>query len=156
MTPAEARRLAARAKRARFEDLFAQQVAAARLAPPLRQYAFAKALGRRWDADFAWPDLKLLAEVDGGIWRRGGGAHSHPTNILRDMAKQNDAVLLGWRVLRFTTDEVTSGYALALLRRVMDPRETVPRAPTRSPRVRRLTSRGLRARAALVRRDEHG
>jgi very-short-patch-repair endonuclease len=146
----DARKLAARLRREAFEQLFAQQLTAARVAPAIPQYKFALALGRKWTADFAWPDLKLLLEVDGGVWRRGGGAHSHPSNILRDMEKQNDAALLGWRVLRFTTGEIKSGHALLFLERVMDPRGTVPMAAARIPRVSRLTSRGLRARAVLV------
>ena len=153
MTPAEAKKLAARLKREEFERLFAQQLAAARIAPAIPQYRFAMALGRKWTADFAWPDLKLLLEVDGGIFRRGGGAHSHPTSIIRDMAKQNDATLLGWRVLRFTTDEIKSGHALRFLECVMDPRGTVPLAAARTPRVSRLTSRGLRARAVFAHED---
>lgn len=150
MSPDSARKLAARAKREQFERMFAQQFAALRLAAPLPQFKFAKALGREWTADFAWPDLKLLLEVDGGVWRRGGGAHSHPSNILRDMEKQNDATLLGWRVLRFSTDEVKSGHAVRFVERVMDSRGTVPSVSALPPVVPRLPLRGLRARAVLA------
>lgn len=61
---------------------------------------------RRWRFDYAWPDKLTAVEIDGGIWRKGGGAHSRPSNILRDMEKINAAVLLGWRVLRFTPDRL--------------------------------------------------
>jgi len=55
---------------------------------------------RRWRFDYAWPDHKLALEVEGGIWRKGGGAHSHPLNIERDCEKYSEAALLGWRILR--------------------------------------------------------
>ena len=141
MNLTEARRLAAKAKREQFERLFAHQCAAVRIAAPIPQYPFARELGRKWVADFAWPDLKLLVEVDGGIWRSGGGAHSRPSAILRDMAKHNDATLLGWRVLRFSTDEVKSGHALRFVERVMDPRGTVPTGGARNLPVSRRSPR---------------
>ena len=124
MTPAEAKKLAAKAKRERFENLFAIQLQGAGLPAYVRQYRFAQSLGRQWSSDFAWPTLKLLCEVDGGVWRQGGGAHSHPTNIVRDMEKQNDAALLGFLVLRFTTDQIKNGQALTFLARVMASRGT--------------------------------
>lgn len=56
---------------------------------------------RHWRFDYALPVSLIAIEIEGGIWRAGGGAHSHPTAILRDMAKYNAATLLGWRVLRY-------------------------------------------------------
>jgi len=55
---------------------------------------------RRWQFDFCYLDLKLAFEVEGGILRRGGGAHSSGLAILRDIEKYNAATLLGWRVFR--------------------------------------------------------
>lgn len=65
-----------------------------------RQFHFA--LGRKYSADFAWPDKKLLVEIEGGIWKPGGGAHSHPLGIERDIEKYNLATAEGWRVIRVT------------------------------------------------------
>ena len=141
MNLTEARRLAAKAKREQFERLFAHQCAVVGIAAPIPQYQFARELGRFWTADFAWPDLKLLVEVDGGIWRSGGGAHSRPSAILRDMAKHNDATLLGWRVLRFSTDEVKSGHALRFVERMMVSRETIPTGGARVLPVSRRSPR---------------
>lgn len=55
---------------------------------------------RRFRLDFAWRDLKLGIEVQGGIWM-AAGAHSRPLNIQRDHTKNNLAVSLGWRILLF-------------------------------------------------------
>lgn len=105
------------------EGDFGVHVRAHRLPPIQRKYLFAKrALGRKWEADYAYPEYGLLIEIDGGVWRRGGGAHSHPTQILRDMEKGNDAALLRYHVLRFTTDQVANGEAIAYLQRVLHER----------------------------------
>lgn len=58
--------------------------------------------GKMWRTDFVFPEpWKLMIEIDGGIWIKG--AHSNPKDIIRNMLKQNDAMLLGFAVLRFTT-----------------------------------------------------
>lgn len=57
---------------------------------------------RRWEFDFAWPEKKIAFEMEGAIWMRGGGGHSHPIGIERDIEKYNAAALLGWRVIRIT------------------------------------------------------
>lgn len=92
-------------------------VKAAGLPTATREHAFHP--GRRWRFDFAYPDRKIGIEVEGGIWRQGGGAHSHPLNILRDIEKYNAAAVLGWRILRFTTEDVSNGVAVETIRRAL-------------------------------------
>lgn len=72
---------------------------------PLRHYAF----------DWASPGHKVAVEYEGGIWRGGGGAHSHPTNIERDIDKHNAAQLLGWIVIRVTEKQVDTGEAFEMV-----------------------------------------
>lgn len=62
---------------------------------------------RKWLMDFAWPDFKIAIEINGGIWRRGGGAHTGRGHY-RDMEKMNAALLLGWRVLQFAPEQVSA------------------------------------------------
>lgn len=69
---------------------------------------------RRWQMDFAIPYLKMSIEIEGGIWMKGGGAHSRPMNIQRDVEKQNAAVLLGWHPLRFSDKEIRAGLSIDL------------------------------------------
>src|SRR5258706_14640224 len=57
---------------------------------------------RRWRFDFAWPDFKIAFEIEGAIWMRGGGGHSHPIGIDPDVEEYNAAALLGWRIIRIT------------------------------------------------------
>jgi very-short-patch-repair endonuclease len=61
---------------------------------------------RKWLFDYAWPEHQLALEVEGGIWRKGGGAHSHPMNIVRDCEKYSEAALLGWRILRVPPEKL--------------------------------------------------
>ena len=76
--------------------------------PPDREVRFAPP--RRWRFDVAWPDIRLAVEIDGGTWV--SGRHTRGAGFERDCEKLNTAVLLGWRVLRFTTGMVLDGRAL--------------------------------------------
>lgn len=63
-----------------------------------REYQFAADMGRRWRFDFAWPDVKVAVEVDGGQWKSHGGYHARDTH----REKGNEAVARGWRVLHLS------------------------------------------------------
>jgi hypothetical protein len=54
-------------------------------------------LGR---ADFAWPHLMLILEIDGYAY------HCSPAAFQRDHDRQRDLQEAGWTVLRFTADDV--------------------------------------------------
>ncbi len=95
------------------------QLKALKLPPPETQWQFAKP--RRWTFDLAWPDRMLACEVEGGIWIRGGGRHNRASSFEKDAEKYNEAALKGWAVLRVTTQQVTSGYAVQLLERALRP-----------------------------------
>jgi very-short-patch-repair endonuclease len=78
------------------------------------EFHFAKHLGRKWRLDFAWPELKVGVEIDGGVrmvkWQRNPlTGRSQPVAVGRhamakDYAKSNMLAELGWRVLRFNPD----------------------------------------------------
>lgn len=102
-----------------LEDKLAWQIAAAGLAQPQREVVFAPP--RRWRFDFAWPDLKVAVEVEGGIWIRGG--HSRGVGMGRDAAKYNEAALLGWMLIRVTGVTIADGSALAWIERALAIRE---------------------------------
>lgn len=57
-----------------------------------------------WKLDYAWPDIKVAIEVQGGIWRREGGAHTSGPNRLRDIEKHNALTIEGWLLLETTTE----------------------------------------------------
>lgn len=72
---------------------------------------------RKWRFDFAFPAHSLAVEIEGALWT--SGAHSRPLGIIRDMKKGNAAVLLGWRVLRYTTTQANNGEALEGIRKFL-------------------------------------
>jgi hypothetical protein len=71
---------------------------------------------RKWVLDLAWPrplllpDQDVAIEVQGGVWRDGGGAHQG-VGHMRDMEKINWAQRLGWKVFQFAPEAVRSGSA---------------------------------------------
>ena len=73
--------------------------------------------GRKWRFDFSWDEYDLAVEVEGGTW--SGGRHVSPVGFRKDCEKYNQAVIDGWRVLRFTSDMIDDGTALATITKAM-------------------------------------
>jgi very-short-patch-repair endonuclease len=94
-----------------LEDILLHQMQLVGLPTPEREYRFAPP--RRYRADFAYPDKKILVEVQGGIYTRG--AHSRGTGLERDYEKINLAQLLGYKVFQFSRKMIESGEAISIL-----------------------------------------
>ena len=73
--------------------------------------------GRKYEFDCASPEFKVAVEIDGGMYPfyaivRGKrvkvmkSGHSSPEGIMRDMEKSNAAQIEGWRILRYTPDQL--------------------------------------------------
>jgi len=75
---------------------------------PIAEYRFH--LPRKWRFDFAWPDVKIAVEIEGGTW--GVSRHTTGSGFAADCDKYNDAAKRGWIVLRYTTDMVKNGSAI--------------------------------------------
>lgn len=87
---------------------------------PEREFVFCQ--GRRWRFDFAWFDQHFALEIEGGVFK--GHGHRSVGKYLRDMEKYNEAALIGWRVLRCTTDDINNGAVFTLLKRALQSTET--------------------------------
>jgi len=87
------------------QDLALLPFLAAGLPMPVREFRFAPP--RRWRFDFAWVEQKVAVEVDGGNWVRG--RHARGAGIQRDNEKLNAAAVLGWRVLRYSPEQIARG-----------------------------------------------
>lgn len=63
---------------------------------------------RFWKFDAAWPEYKIAAEVEGGIWGKDEeqGRHTRGQGYVNDMEKYNAAQLLGWIVLRYEPSKI--------------------------------------------------
>lgn len=59
---------------------------------------------RKWRFDFAIPDKKIAIEIEGGIWLIG--RHNRPISMIKDFEKYNEAAKLGWRILKYTPEQV--------------------------------------------------
>ena len=73
--------------------------------------------GRKFRADF-FIEPNILVEVNGGLHLPYGG-HTGKKSILRDMEKNNLAVLHGFKPLSFDSGAVYSGSALAFILSVL-------------------------------------
>ena len=71
---------------------------------PEREHHFI--MGRRYRADFAWPKEKVIVEIDGCQWVKGGHNSGHGRQ--RDNERDRLATLDGWRTLRFTSNDLTN------------------------------------------------
>jgi very-short-patch-repair endonuclease len=74
---------------------------------------------RHWEVDVVWLEpRKLAVEVEGGTWV--GGRHVRPEGFKRDCQKYAEAALLGFTVLRFTTEQIKNGEALEYVLRFLE------------------------------------
>jgi very-short-patch-repair endonuclease/predicted transcriptional regulator of viral defense system len=94
-----------------LERVFERILKRERLPYPSRQHTHL-----RYRVDYAYPDQRIAVEVD------GRATHSGKQDVQRDRRRQNDIVLDGFLVLRFTWDDVTKDpdYVVATIRRALD------------------------------------
>lgn len=72
---------------------------------------------RKWKADFHLVGKKILVEVEGGIW--SGGRHTRGKGYIGDIEKYNAATMMGYQVIRFSTDQVKSGHAIQQIEKMV-------------------------------------
>ena len=72
---------------------------------------------RKWRADFHLKGRMILIEVEGGIW--SGGRHTRGKGYIGDMEKYNAAAMLGYQVIRFSTEQVKSGLAIQQIEKMV-------------------------------------
>lgn len=100
-----------------LEDTLLNQITLYGLPQPEREFHAVPGRRYRWDA--AYPNLRLLIEIQGGTWIPGLG-HSSGTGIRRDCEKNNAAVLAGYRVLYVTSDMVHNGEAILVIQQAIE------------------------------------
>lgn len=77
-----------------LERDFFRLLAPSPLPEPQRQYPLPRTDGVRGLVDSAWPEVKLIAEVDGRRW------HQRIADMKRDRDRDLHAAALGWQVVR--------------------------------------------------------
>jgi len=101
-----------------LEGDLAWQIRMTGLPTPERQYAAIP--GRRHRFDFAWPNFKLLLDVQGGIFTKG--KHGRGAGIMQDQEKLNLATIEGWHVMHVSVRHIDEGTAVQWLRRFFEKR----------------------------------
>lgn len=77
-----------------------------------REFQFFKE--RKWRADYLVRPLTLV-EIDGGAFTQG--RHTRGAGFIADMEKLNTASALGYKVFRFTPQQVLKGEAREFIRK---------------------------------------
>lgn len=72
---------------------------------------------RRWRFDFAIPSKMIAVEVEGGAWI--GGRHTRGAGFVKDLEKYNEALRLGWKVIRVTPQQLRTEYTLQLIKELI-------------------------------------
>ncbi len=103
-------------KKSKGEEALALHLRADKVEGWVREHRFHPT--RRWRFDFAWPELLFAVEVEGGIWT--GGRHNRGSGFQADLEKYGEAQLLGWVVYRCSTEMVTNGTAIDVIKRLLE------------------------------------
>ena len=95
---------------------FASECARAGLPTPVPEFRFHAT--RRWRFDWAFLDVKLAVEIDGGAWT--GGRHTRGSGYRKDIEKLAEAMCQGWIVLRVMPEHIDDGRALMWIQRILE------------------------------------
>lgn len=119
------------------EATFAFQCRALKLPAPIPEYRFDQT--RKWRFDFAWPDMLIAVEIEGGLFgtskkkrmlpgvvdqsmqTQQGGRHTRGAGYQADLDKYNAATLANWAVYRFSTADVLAGKAIEIVGAALAP-----------------------------------
>lgn len=72
---------------------------------------------REWRFDFFLPAARVAIEVEGGVWTEG--RHTRGKGYLADCEKYNEAQVMGFKVLRFTPDQLLSRKAISIIKQAI-------------------------------------
>ena len=81
-----------------------------------KEYRFSQT--RKWRFDYLIQEHGTIGamsaiEIEGGAWKQG--RHNRAQGFMGDMEKYREAAALGYKVYRFTPEEVLKGVALKFL-----------------------------------------
>ena len=104
-----------------YERMLAAQLEHCGCMPPVFEYRFAPP--RKWRADLAYVQQRILIEIEGGRWN--GGRHTRPKGYEADLEKYNAAVIAGFKVLRYTPEQVKNWTAAQEIATVLLGRDVI-------------------------------
>jgi very-short-patch-repair endonuclease len=106
-----------RRSRSPAEDVLEIQLRAVGLSGFVREHRFHPV--RKWRFDFAHLDRKIAVEIEGFAPGGMAGRHQRIGGFSADAEKYAEAAILGWRLIRCTTQQVRKGEAIEWIRRAM-------------------------------------
>lgn len=101
--------------KSKLENQFKEQLRQSGIELSEEQYIFHPT--RKWRFDYAFPDQKVAVELHGGTWVQG--RHTRGIGFQKDREKMNEAVMLGWRVVEATKEQLEEGMCLYWLSRLL-------------------------------------
>lgn len=107
-------------KKTPLEDKFAAQLEERGITGYERNVRFIPK--RKFEADFYWPDLKLVVECDGGVWLPKGG-HTSGAGYTSDRERDVEALLHGIITVRFTSTQINSEWAINKFEKIYQARK---------------------------------
>ena len=72
---------------------------------------------RKWRIDYFIPVLKLAIECEGGAWTQG--RHTRGKGFINDLEKYNEITIAGYRLLRFTPDQLMTMKPIEFIKRII-------------------------------------
>jgi len=107
-------------KRSYLEERFERVIRFHNMPEPIREFVFKSTspdIKGRWRFDFAWKELKIAVEIDGGTYNNGGHVQGKRYEV--DCKKNNAAQMDGWVVLRADRNMVnTEAFAKTVIRMI--------------------------------------
>lgn len=90
---------------------------------PVREFKFHAT--RDWRSDFAWVEEKVIVEIEGGVFSKRkdgsrGGRHNTGQGFIGDMEKYNEATRLGYKVFRFTPEQIIESFPALFIKEVLN------------------------------------
>lgn len=82
---------------------------------PQKEYKFHPS--RKWRFDYCFPDKKIAIEIEGGVWTYG--RHNRSSGYIKDMEKYNHAAILGYRILRFTPNQINEMQTYEMIKNIL-------------------------------------
>ena len=73
---------------------------------------------RRFKFDYAYPEVKLAIEVEGGVWIKG--RHNRASGYIKDMEKYNLANENLWHILRYTPQQLVLSETLRQIKHLYE------------------------------------
>jgi len=99
-----------------LDDLLCFQLKALKITGFEREYRFHPK--RKWRFDFADVENKIAIECEGGIY--SGGRHTRGKGYEGDCEKYNQATIMGWKILRYTSKFIANGEAVNEIKQFKD------------------------------------